>query len=211
MKYNFAIGIPTINQAELLNKALFRYKQDFPAIKIYVVDNGKQNIIQQENLHIHRPEKNIGVAASWNYLCKKIFQDHEWALVLNDDILLGSNQTRTQSFILVNAHLGFFAGQKEWSVFGISKNTYNNVGDFDERFFPAYFEDNDYWHRMKKRGIQTSVSERWNPEVYNNSMSIKKEPDLNKFFMKNREYYIQKWGGVPGQERFKTPFDTLLI
>jgi hypothetical protein len=44
---SFAIGIPTLNRFDLLHPALMFYKQDFPNTKIYVVDNGNQNIKNQ--------------------------------------------------------------------------------------------------------------------------------------------------------------------
>ena len=40
----FAIGIPTLNRADLLNPVLKKYAADFPDTKIYVVDNGNQDI-----------------------------------------------------------------------------------------------------------------------------------------------------------------------
>ena len=45
MKHSFAIGIPTINRADLLNPTLQKYFQDFPNVDIYILDNGSQKII----------------------------------------------------------------------------------------------------------------------------------------------------------------------
>jgi hypothetical protein len=41
---NFAIGIPTLNRADLLVPSLLKYINDFPGVKIFVLDNGNQDI-----------------------------------------------------------------------------------------------------------------------------------------------------------------------
>ena len=69
------LGIPTLNRYDLLNIPLRKYVSDFD---VYLVDNGNQNI-QQDNCKIFVQEKNIGVAASWNILCREIFKKHDWA------------------------------------------------------------------------------------------------------------------------------------
>ena len=69
MNQNFKIiiGIPTLNRADLLNEALEKYFEDFKDTEIFIVDNGKQNIItREEKFAIYKPEENLGVAKSWN-------------------------------------------------------------------------------------------------------------------------------------------------
>ena len=43
------------------------------------------------------------------------------------------------------------------------------------------------------------------------SATIKRDPVLmaknQKTFKENGRYYIEKWGGMPGQEKYLTPFD----
>ena len=82
------IGIPTINRADLLNEALANYFEDFKNTEIFIVDNGKQEIITREkNFVIYRPESNLNVSGSWNVImdyAKKVNATH--VLMLNDDI-----------------------------------------------------------------------------------------------------------------------------
>lgn len=208
MKIDFAIGIPTLNRADLLREALRDYEASCPGARIFVIDNGNQGIDSSEDwVSISRPEKNIGVAASWNRLCNSIFNNYEYALIANDDIVLGRKQDDIQAHISANPDTGFFLGEKMFSVFVISRKTYTLVGQFDEKFYPAYFEDNDYSVRMKRAGVKSQVHPLFNPVIFRNSMTSHKDPGTNSGYMKNREYYISKWGGLPGEEVYLTPFN----
>ena len=83
-------------------------------------------------------------------------------------------------------------------------------GLFDQKFHPAYFEDNDFHRRIKlasMRGVKTS-----NAMYYHfGSRTIKENPDIkeisNSLYLQNEQRYIEKWGGKPGKEKFKTPFN----
>ena len=45
------------------------------------------------------------------------------------------------------------------------------------------------------------------PLIYRNSMTIAKDPALNNRFMLNRQMYIDMWGGLPTEEKYKTKFN----
>jgi GT2 family glycosyltransferase len=45
------------------------------------------------------------------------------------------------------------AGTAGW-CFMSTREIFDEVGPFDERFNPAYVEDTDYWHRAWERGIE---------------------------------------------------------
>jgi GT2 family glycosyltransferase len=84
-----------------------------------------------------------------------------------------------------------------FSCFGLTPLTIKRVGFFDEGFELAYFEDNDYHHRMNLEGV-SSVCDNWAPFIHYGSRSIKEggvkhEP----YFTNNREYFKKKWGFVP--------------
>lgn len=208
-KNYFAIGIPTINRVDLLEETLLKYKDDFPNTDIFIMDNGNQvwTIKDQlpSNFHFINNEKNIGVAASWNRLLNRIFEKHEYALIINDDVYFGKKESEVMSFILTEHRL-FSTTTGTWCNFIINWDLYNHIGDFDEKFFPAYFEDNDYAYRLKLEGVKPIQHEFLNPEIFRNSMTIQKSPELNVNFEKNKQYYIQKWGGLPGEETRTTEF-----
>lgn len=203
------VGIPTINRADLLNEALLSYYEDFPNTEIVICDNGnQQNIITRDHkIVVYRPNQNLGVSGSWNMImdyASQVKATH--VLMLNDDIYLGKSEYSIKAFINV-AKSGFICGLKNWCAFILSLETYNKVGAFDEKFFPAYFEDNDYFRRMSLLGVNMKFDDFLNPFLYRNSMTIEKDPNLNSGFEKNRQYYISKWGGEPNQETFQKPFN----
>lgn len=213
MSNTFAIGIPTINRGlDLMLPSLMLYVQrDFPNTDIYIIDNGKQGLADKlksfKNVHLIEEENNLGVAASWNKLCKEfIFKNNKYALILNDDIYLGYNESLVNDVIKKNKS-GFVQAHTTWAAFIISKPIFEKVGDFDENLYPAYFEDNDYLHRMKLANIMVEKSMKLVPLVMRHSSSINKDPKLNKDFIKNKNYFIDKWGGEPNREKFKKPFN----
>lgn len=216
-KTTFAIGIPTINRADLLIPAIQLYQKNFPSTYLYIIDNGNQaelNGIETDMITLLRLKKNIGVAASWNMLCHLIFKQHGYALILNDDIILKSNydQVRAIPYEPVSGQEikeFIYRSAEQWSAFLISKQLYQTIGEFDEKFYPAYFEDNDYEYRIKlsnRFGILTTPI--LSDGLFRRSMTLKKNSEIIGFgFRDNREYYVKKWGGLPGQEKYLTPFN----
>ena len=208
---SFAIGIPTLNRMDLLLPSLIKYyTKDFKDIEIYVIDNGKQDLSFLNvfpNIYVHEEEQNLGVAGSWNKLCKKIFEKHSHALILNDDVYLGYG-TETVNKVIEKYQFSLVQSFVSWSVILISKYMYDYIGDFDETFYPAYYEDSDYLYRMKLKGIRQDVEAELNPQTVRISMTQEKDPDLvNASMQENRLRYIEKWGNSPLLETFITPYN----
>jgi GT2 family glycosyltransferase len=84
------------------------------------------------------------------------------------------------------------------------------MGGFDELLNPAYFEDNDCRYRLLMAGnpvIKTQLKG-WS---HDNSSTLSGSDDSYKrmhwcLFHRNQKYYHLKWGGLPGMEKFRTPF-----
>lgn len=209
MKTKLVVGIPTINRADLLNEALVKYFEDFIDTEIIIVDNGNQDIIiREKKFFIYRPHENLGVSGSWNIImdyASKVNATH--VLMLNDDIYLGKTDEQIIRMLALFQHIHFFNSMMNWSSWILSVEAYKKIGNFDENFFPAYFEDNDYCYRMRLNEIERYNTDYLNPVIYRNSQTIEKDPSLNSRFMNNRQYYASKWGGLPNEETFKTPFN----
>lgn len=211
MKYSFAIGIPTLNRADLLNPTLEKYFQQFPDVQIFIVNNGDKTITSRsKNFAIHKAKENYGVAKSWNYLCDQIFEDHEYALILNDDIEINLNQDEIENF-LVNQKFDLVKCQEQYhlSVFGLSKECFTKQR-FDESFYPAYFEDRDYFYRLKLSNSKLVENSFLNPSKFINSATISEnggDPSVNKNFHRLGVLFMEKWGGPPGNEIFSSPFN----
>jgi hypothetical protein len=84
------------------------------------------------------------------------------------------------------------------------------VGYFDQNFWPAYLEDNDYARRLGLAGLPHLGDTRTLLE-HNRSLTLRSGFRLRQRhterWKRTREYYLRKWGGFPGSERFASPFD----
>lgn len=102
------------------------------------------------------------------------------------------------------------APHPNFSCFMINLETVERVGFFDEDFFPAYFEDNDYHYRVKLAGGEaiantTAVFIHYGSRTQNQKADGPVVP--GPAFENNRAYFMRKWGGAPGFEKFSTPFN----
>lgn len=208
-EFKLIVGIPTINRADLLNEALQVYFEDFKETEIFIVDNGNQSIItREEKFAIYRPETNLNVSGSWNVICDyadKMKATH--VLMLNDDIVLGRAEHEILMLIKQNRNTEFINSHQNWCSFILSVEGYKRIGTFDEVYFPNYFNDNDYCYRMRLLGLERVNTSFLDPVIYRNSMSIAKDPTLNSRFGEYRQNYINKWGGLPMEEKFTNPFN----
>ncbi len=152
-------------------------------------------------------EANLGVARSWNMFCELASKESLDAVIIaNDDIILYEDTISTMLDKLKECPRDFIAygGDNSFSLFTLPLSVFRLVGKFDENFYPAYFEDNDYVMRMKINNVQ--IHHIGDPKYYHEGSSTIKSlpPDElelhHHVFRKNQAYYIKKWGGLPGYE-----------
>lgn len=206
---SLGIGIPTLNRYDLLEPNLLLYSRDFSlydnTCPFFIVDNGNQNISFTYG-KTYASEKNLGVGASWNYLCNQIFETCDYALILNDDIYLGKPLNQIINLIQKKPH-HLLRATPDWCAFVIPKKIYQIVGKFDECFYPAYYEDKSYEYRMKLKALPIIKTPELNPYIYKSSQTLEKDHSILEASKKNKQLYIQMWGGEPEREKFKTPFN----
>jgi len=206
MQKKLAIGIPTFNRWDLLEPSLRKYTQDFPNVPIFIWDNGNQQIAYSNKCKIFTSLDNKGVAYAWNRIMDE-FKDYENVLILNDDIYLGKHEQQLLNFIDTNKY-DFYESVAGWCAFILPQKTYKQIGVFDENFYPAYCEDNDYSYRMKLSGLNKTTSPFLIPTEMRTSQTLEKNPEL--FYKSNynsKQYYKKKWGGYPDEELFTKPFN----
>jgi len=104
------------------------------------------------------------------------------------------------------------APHPNFSAFMVSAQMWEAVGEFDELFFPAYFEDNDYHYRMNLSGYDAIVLP--SALFYHFGSGTQNEANENgqpmvpsPAFEDARARYVRKWGGAPGAETFDRPYD----
>lgn len=183
-------------------------------------------------------DMNLGVAASWNLGIIKALEypSIKNFLIANNDIIFHPEcinslveniedpryslvssldvakecETPSSIFVLPNEMKPYEVDEPDFSCFMINRDTWNKIGAFDEKFYPAYFEDNDYHYRIRlagTRGVKTSTALHY----HYGSRTIKDNPDMesvsNAMYLQNQDYYVMKWGGKPGKEKYKTPYN----
>ena len=203
-----AIGIPTINRADLLDEALQVYKDTFYGRHQLIIDNGNQPIqTYSGDQKVLKMPQNLGVSGSWNLIMKTLKnKGYTHVAILNDDVVWKKTADQVEEFIQSNP-ADFYQGTGTWCCFVLPVNTFDEVGGFDEGFAVGYYEDNDFNTRMARKGKKVLVNPMFNPEVYRNSSTIAKNPSLNTYFDKNKQRYIDKWGGLPTQEKYELPWN----
>jgi len=226
--------MPTLNRGhDMLQKAIetaLRDDNDMLPSKIVILDNGNQfrdatDISDYEDGDeqlikiLSGPEKvvlvsaglNMGVASSWNWFMRNVPMEHGFMIISNDDVEFYKDTVRLFYEEMQKPEIDMVIGESgEWSMYTLSKKLFDEVGGFDENFYPAYFEDNDFCYRMKlinkefvhakhiSYGHQTSST----LAAFNDQQTEQHHQN----FRKNRAYYNNKWGGLPMQERFTVPF-----
>jgi len=215
------LGIPVLNRLDLLERCLDRV--DLPA-EVMVVNNNTVDpgfdaalaaMTERRGLHLWKPERNLGVAGSWNLILRTALGwGHTVAFIGSNDTLLRPGTLATvwerieessQDELLWHIHA--------WNFFAIHVGIVPRVGWFDENFYPAYKEDQDYAYRCHLAGV-TRVGlrlPRLEPE-HLGSQTIRSDPEYEAsneatHFGWNLPYYLRKWGGDVYEERFLTPFN----
>ena len=99
-----------------------------------------------------------------------------------------------------------------FSAFALNKECWDTVGEFDEVFAPAYFEDNDYHYRIQLAGLMAILlptamffhfGSRTQLEGNESGRAMVPAP----MYENNRAVYINKWGGMPSVEKFEHPYN----
>lgn len=156
-------------------------------------------------------DHNIGVAAAWNAFMQI---GRDYTVIANDDIEVHTHTLQAlHSAADINKNEVFFTGSStsgnSFSLFLLKQKGYEKIGPFDEKFYPAYFEDNDYSRRISLLGYQHIFVEDATYEHVGSSTfkayNADEQQEHHKAFRKNRTYYTWKWGGMPHEETLTEP------
>jgi GT2 family glycosyltransferase len=99
-----------------------------------------------------------------------------------------------------------------FSAFMVNRACWEAVGEMDELFFPAYFEDNDFHYRMKMTKMEAVCNPlamffHYGSRTQNEAQEDGKPMVPPPQFVMSRSKYYAKWGGYPGGEKFTTPYN----
>ncbi len=226
--YKVYYGIPTYSQFAHTEEAVKAVLQgSLVPDQIVIVDNSetgagytalKHLMDQHSSVHIIPRTQNI-LSGAWNDLMT-LFPD-DYIIIANDDVKPHKHSVEAMVNAAINRpEVAMWNGSGDqtpgvggnsYSFFLLRKWAYCQVGKFDERCKPAYFEDNDYDYRL--RILAGLIREEVNNATFDhvgsattNAMSQQDRMLRHLLFRKVKRYYESKWGGEPGKERYTEPF-----
>ncbi len=196
-----------------------------------------RDLARAKNVFAFVLPENGGCAAGWNLAVQFSMEQLgcDKVIVLNNDTLLlpgtldillkdldlpdvgmatakdisGRCVDEAAFFKRIPSNFGPYPETPDFSCFGVNKKCIEKVGYFDEMFYPAYFEDNDYHFRMKGNSLK-AVCDLTNYYWHYGSRTKKQDPMFDAWirerYVANRAYYIEKWGGEPGHETYSVAF-----
>lgn len=211
------LGVPVLNREDLAVRMV--ESVDYPVDELLVVLNMKDKDTAlsligdaaRRNRNIRKvsfslPSFNLGCGGSWNHIIR-----HRpvgpWWFIVNADIEFAAGDLE----LLVTGMTDSAEVRTlfEFGAFAVTSACVDAVGWFDENLHPMYFEDNDYKRRMKVAGVPLHPVA--GGTRHDNSSTIGSDARYalrnQETFMENAKYYLAKWGGQPGQEKFDVPFD----
>lgn len=157
--------------------------------------------------------ENLGVAKSWNTFLQSM-QEGDMILIVNDDITFTANSIQSLYDAAVASDDVLMVasdtlGVNVFSCFIIKRDAVTRFGYFDEGFYPAYFEDNDYARRMFLDGYEALRVPCELGHIGSATLATYSPDEMNthhEHFRRNQTYYIAKWGGMPMEEKYNVPF-----
>jgi GT2 family glycosyltransferase len=214
------LGVPTLNRYDLCAKLVASaFGGTRPPDLVVVVDNGGRfGWAHDGSVEILRPGRNLGVGPSWNLLARRHLKSQDdQLLICGDDVTLHPDAVEKLVATMVKTNADLTCPEptrstmyQMFSCFLVRPSLFEKVGYFDEMFWPAYFEDNDFHRRMKLAGAAEAIAPCGYDHLNSGTMQKYTKDELEKHherFRVCRDYYIEKWGGLPGAERFTVPFD----
>jgi hypothetical protein len=148
------VGIPTLSRADLLVRNRDFLEGLAPGDEALVIDNGRQTI--EMDVPILRASTNLGVSGSWNEFLRRAFcapARFDLLVILQDDIIWDEHRlVEAKRLLMENADVDLFLSPFQFSVQVHRPANIDTIGFYDERFNPAWCEDDDYALTIIKRG-----------------------------------------------------------
>jgi GT2 family glycosyltransferase len=191
--------VPVLNRYDLLYKMVESI--DYPVDRLLIIENGGGQTLPDRyqtsyinDVDVVTLPSNLGVAGSWNLGVKLLPHDRVWFFTSNDVTFLPGGLANLAKAKPGELMLSLDA--PHWHTFALGEDIVRRVGLFDERLYPAYFEDNDYINRVQIEGLGDAVTLQDIPSTHQNSSTLASSPvfqERNRHtFLANQKLYHQK-------------------
>lgn len=153
--------VPTLTRADLLPRMLDSI--DVPVETLLVIANGGAEVRWNKSDRVGRmcvasiPD-NLGVAASWNLGIKALFR-LPWILIASDDVTFPPGELAKLAADAGPDRLTLARTWPYWCAFAFGLDAVDKVGLFDERLYPAYYEDTEWAWRAEQVGFPIVTSD----------------------------------------------------
>lgn len=154
------LGFCTLNRFDLAERLLRSI--DYPVDYLVIVDNsGTQEWepvkpASVQNMFRIQVPFGLGLVGAWNLIIKSTPYAPYWLLV-NDDAWFARGALQTVAEQVDTTALNFLDIVPPWSCVAFGEGVIEKVGLYDERFYPLYFDDNDYERRVDAAGVKKNV------------------------------------------------------
>jgi GT2 family glycosyltransferase len=188
------LGFATLKRFDLAQSLLDSI--DYPVEHLVIVDNSGTNTWQPsqpdkvKNLWMIRVPFGLGLVGAWNLIVKSTPYSPYWVLV-NDDAWFGEGALEIIAQDADPDGLCFPHIVPDWSCIVLGQKVVEQVGLYDERLYPLYFDDDDYERRIRNAGLSVKRIEAI--VHHNNSSSLQgNEAKNNRTFQANQRLYQSK-------------------
>jgi len=200
---DYLICIPVYKVSERTHKCMESIKDK----NVLLIDNSgtrECEVFEQYGFQIEYQTDNIGIPRSWNIGLKK---GHDWTFIVSSSMLF--NKPFSHIIDMLSDYKGLmFRTTHVWHCNGINKKLVDQVGYFDENFYPGYFEDCDWDHRCAILGIDEYGNIPIDAICQIDGGASKDGLRLNIDGV--HDYFKEKWGGTRTREgwgEYKYPFN----
>lgn len=225
------ITTPFLTVEEHTNKMIASYdsfiSKKHELYKIAIINRAvglDVDIIIANNDYVEINDENC-LARAWNKGVRKAIEKNcDLILISNLDVKLDKNTidelAKVENLLMWSPYeirgvgmsakvqsYGYNEGLFSFSCFMMKPECIEKVGYFDETFKPCYWEDVDYGRRLMLLGLPYQAVNTCKFLHYGSSAIRDGNIDIMPRYIENMKYYIEKWGGSRGLEKFKTPFN----
>ena len=217
-----AIALPVISRGDMLKRCL--ESLDYPVDNLIVFVNSEdpsitKTLSELKNSNIrnlvvqHRYKYGRGCGPAFNEVIKAFPHGPYWMLVGADNYFHPGNLAKIDQYCRENSETFYFWASDVIPI--LTVRGVSTIGLFDENLYPCYFEDSDYVYRIKLAGSEPrgiphvgvghgSEAIRGNVTTHTN-LDYKFKNEIT--YSQNKDYYVRKWGGEPGKEIYRSPFN----
>jgi GT2 family glycosyltransferase len=186
------LGCATLKRFDLADRLLASI--DYPVEHLVIVDNSGLDSWQPiqpaavKKMWVIRVPYGLGLVGAWNLIVKATPYAPYWVLI-NDDAHFEPGAMQIIADHANPEGVGHPQIEPQWTCMVLGEEAVKVVGLYDERFYPLYFDDNDYNRRLNLAGVlQYAI-----PAVIHHDNSSSIDPVKNTLtFRRNQAWFLEK-------------------